>query len=437
VRITSLPALMLATIGVACACSESTGGTENTGGAGATASGGATGWGGSTVATGGTVDTGGTVGFGGTTTAVPTGGTQDTGGTTTAGGWVGTGGTTESGGTAGAGGMTMTGGTTATGGSTDTGGTTWGTGGDTATGGSTDTGGTTWGAGGNTATGGSTATGGTTWGAGGNTAMGGRTATGGTTSGTGGTTATGGSTATGGTTSGTGGNTAAGGGSEVDCSATMPTGGTDHCGANTQGNAGGLAWSLWSNALNSGSCITTYNTTAFSARWSNSGDFLARVGLEWGNGGKTYDQYGTIEAQFSYKKTGSGGGFSYIGIYGWTTNPCVEWYIVDDSFNNFPFNAYNATQKGTATIDGETYKLFQNRTNGTGGSRCSGVSQWDQFWSIRQKARQCGTISITQHFDAWTAAGLTLGGLLEAKILVEVGGGTGSIEFPVANVTAG
>ena len=136
-----------------------------------------------------------------------------------------------------------------------------------------------------------------------------------------------------------------------------------------------------------------------------------------------------------YKKTGSAGGYSYIGIYGWTTNPCVEWYIVDDRWGTMPFNAYNATQKGTASMDGADYKIFQNKTSGTGGSRCSGVSQWDQYWSIRQSARQCGTITISDHFKAWEAAGLQLGGLLEAKILVETGGGTGDIEFPIANVT--
>ena len=37
---------------------------------------------------------------------------------------------------------------------------------------------------------------------------------------------------------------------------------------------------------------------------------------------------------------------------------------------------------------------------------------------------------------AWAAAGMTLGSVLEASILVEVGGGSGSIVFPTANVTA-
>jgi hypothetical protein len=101
-----------------------------------------------------------------------------------------------------------------------------------------------------------------------------------------------------------------------------------------------------------------------------------------------------------------------------------------------PFDAYNATQKGTFTTDGASYKLFQNQTTGTGGSRCSGVNQWAQYWSIRQSGRQCGTITISEHFKAWEAAGMPMGGLLEAKILVETGGGTGSIDFPVAKVTA-
>ena len=349
---------------------------------------------------------------GSTTSAAATGGAQ-TGGVAAGGSPTGgrppTGGATS---VAPTGGGSPTGGRPPTGGATSV----------TPTGGAAPTGGTsavvgTAGA----ATGGKTSAGGA--------ATGGKTSAGGA--------ATGGKTSNGGASSTTTtGGAAAGGGSAVNCSATMPTGGTPHCGASTQGTAGGLTWSLWSNAVNSAACITTFSTSAFSASWGNSGDFLARIGLEWGSGGKTYDQYGTISAQYAYTKTGTAGGYSYIGIYGWSNNPCVEYYIVDDSFGTFPFNAYNSTQKGTATIDGEVYKLFANSTTGSGGSRCpSGTTSWQQYWSIRQKARQCGTITISQHFDAWKAASMPLGNMLEAKILVEVGGGTGSLNFPVATVT--
>jgi hypothetical protein len=54
---------------------------------------------------------------------------------------------------------------------------------------------------------------------------------------------------------------------------------------------------------------------------------------------------------------------------------------------------------------------------------------------MRTSKRSCGTITISDHFKAWAAANLNLGNVLEASILVETGGGTGSISFPIANVT--
>ena len=347
---------------------------------------------------GGTSETGGSTGS-------ETGGTTGTGGTGT-GGVIGTGGTTGTGGT-GTGGAIGTGG--AKGGTTGTGGT--GTGG--AKGGATGTGGT--------GTGGVIGTGGT--GTGG--AKGGATGTGGTGTGgaKGGATGTGGVSATGGT----------GGAASDPCLVTtLPSGGTPHTSSNATGTAAGLDWTIWSNS--SAGTITTFPTPAFSASWNNSGDFLARVGLQW-NDTKTYDALGTVTAQYSQTKTGNGGNYSYIGIYGWSVSPCVEWYIVDDSYGKMPVNPGNTTNKGTATIDGGSYILYTRATSGTGGSKCSGVSSWSQFYSIRQTARTCGQISITEHFKAWAAAGMTLGKMDQAQILVEVGGGSGSISFPVANVT--
>jgi endo-1,4-beta-xylanase len=226
--------------------------------------------------------------------------------------------------------------------------------------------------------------------------------------------------------------TSSGGVPALDCNAAMPTNGTKHTG-DGRGGKDNLAWELWANSPNNGS-ITTFPTPSFESDWNNAGDFLARIGYEWGNSGKSYDTYGKILAQLAYKKSGSAGGYSYIGIYGWTTNPCVEWYIVDDSFNQMPVNPGNTSNKGTVKIDDGDYILYTRQTTGTGGSRCNGVSNWAQYYSVRKTGRQCGTITISDHFDAWKAASMPLGNLLEAKILVEVGGGSGSVQFPVANV---
>lgn len=240
--------------------------------------------------------------------------------------------------------------------------------------------------------------------------------------------ASGGKVGTGGSATGGGASTSTG---TVDCNATMPTGGTLHSG-NGQGGKDNLAWQIWSN-VGSGN-LTTFSTPAFIASWNNSGDYLGRLGYEWGNAGKAYTAYGTIGIDYVFKKTGTGGPYSYIGVYGWSVNPCIEWYIVEDSFSAMPFNTGDPVV-GTADIDGGTYNLVYRNTSGTGGNRCGNVSRWDQFYSIRKKGSQCGHISVTEHFKAWETKGWKLGNLLEVKILVEAGGGSGSVEFPIANVT--
>lgn len=288
--------------------------------------------------------------------------------------------------------------------------------------------------GGSTAAGGASSGGGATaTGAGGGTAG---AATGGKAgAGSGGTAgaATGGTTGAGGAT--TGGASATGGAaSGPDCSATLPTGGTPYSGAMANGTADGLGYGIWSNG--SGGTITVFNNAhAFSASWNNGGDFLAHLGLDFnGTSAKSYTAYSSIKADIVETKTGTGGGYSSLGMYGWTQKPCVEWYIVDDSFNKMP------TQKSsvTTTIDGGTYYLITNSTSGSGGNACESghAGPWTQMWSVRSTARQCGTITVSDHFAAWTKQGWALGNLTSVHINVEVGGGMGSIQFPVANVTA-
>jgi hypothetical protein len=221
------------------------------------------------------------------------------------------------------------------------------------------------------------------------------------------------------------------GAASVDCSTPMPTGGTTHTGSNVNGTADGLGYGIWTNG--SGGSITVFSDAhAFSTSWNNSSDFLAHLGLDF-RPAKAYTAYGTITAEFVEKKSGSGGGFSSIGIYGWTQSPCVEWYINEDSFNGL-----GGGGGATVTIDGGTYTLSSQMTNGTGGANAceSGhTGSWTQIHSTRKTARQCGVVTVSDHFAAWEKQGWSLGNLTMVHINVEVGGGNGSIDFPVANVT--
>jgi hypothetical protein len=211
----------------------------------------------------------------------------------------------------------------------------------------------------------------------------------------------------------------------------MPTGGVDHTGTNVNGTADGLNYGIWTNG--SGGTITVFNNAhAFATSWNNSQDFLAHLGLDF-NPPKAYTAYGTIAAQFVEIKSGTAGGFSMIGMYGWMHSPCVEWYINEDSFNGLHGNG-----NVTATIDGATYYLSTVTTTGTGGANaCEAghTGSWTQLISTRQTPRQCGTVTVSDHFAAWAKQGWSLGTLTSVHINVEVGGGAGSIQFPIANVT--
>jgi len=59
-----------------------------------------------------------------------------------------------------------------------------------------------------------------------------------------------------------------------------------------------------------------------------------------------------------------------------------------------------------------------------------------QYFSVRQTARTCGVMSVSQHFAAWAKMNMPLGNLEEARLLIEAGNNPGgSITFSVATVT--
>ena len=169
---------------------------------------------------------------------------------------------------------------------------------------------------------------------------------------------------------------------------------------------------------------------AFRTEWNNPTDYLGRIGYFW-NEGKPYTSYKNVYCDFNYTRSanGTGGSYSYLGIYGWTKNPMVEWYIVDDWFGDGIMGPNNmgggATKKGEITVDGATYFIYKaTRPSGSGNIENSN-NPFPQYFSIRQTRRTCGTISVTEHFKAWEKiSDMQLGtNMYEAKFLVEAGGG--------------
>ena len=176
--------------------------------------------------------------------------------------------------------------------------------------------------------------------------------------------------------------------------------------------------------------MTSYDNGTFKASWGGTNDFLARVGFKYDEK-STYEEVGPIEAYFKWNKSGSAGGYNYIGIYGWTVDPLVEYYIVDDWYNK-PGN-YLGQKKGEITVDGDTYDIHENTR--VQQPSIKGTSTFPQFFSVRRNSRNCGHIDITAHFKKWESLGMKMGKMYEAKVLVEAGGGSGSFDVTYFKMT--
>lgn len=211
------------------------------------------------------------------------------------------------------------------------------------------------------------------------------------------------------------------------------SGGTVYTGNVSKDIGNGYHVELWSE-LNAGS-VTCFNgdaDCAFKASWYNCGDFLARVGYYDGSAAKKHTELGRISAEYCYTRKGTAGNYSYIGIYGWTKTPLLEYYIVDDYFEGSSLLLGWSVKKGTYTLDGDTYDLYKVQRIMM--PSIIGTANFETIYAIRRNTRQCGHVSVSEHFKKWEDAGIKLGNLYECSFLCEAGGGAGSIEYTYATM---
>ncbi|KAF2734942.1 endo-1,4-betaxylanase [Polyplosphaeria fusca] len=160
------------------------------------------------------------------------------------------------------------------------------------------------------------------------------------------------------------------------------------------GTHNGFYYSWWTDG---GSDVTYTNGAggSFSVKWGGGGgNFVGGKG--WNPGSRR-----TINYSGTYQPNGN----SYLAVYGWTRNPLIEYYIVENFGTYDPSS--QAQVKGSITVDGSSYKIAQSQR--TNAPSIEGTRSFSQFWSVRNNKRVGGSVNVGAHFDAWAAQGMKLG----------------------------
>lgn len=166
-------------------------------------------------------------------------------------------------------------------------------------------------------------------------------------------------------------------------------------------------------------CITLNSASSYSTTWSGIGDFVGGVGLNPGSASRTVSFNGSMS---------DSSGTALMSLYGWSTNPLVEYYVEEDYVGS-PNAA--GTFEGTVTSDGATYDIWEHQQ--VNQPSIEGTATFEQYLAIRTSPTTSGTITFPNFVSAWASHGMDLGTLNYQVLATEAfGGGSGSSSVTVS-----
>jgi endo-1,4-beta-xylanase len=85
--------------------------------------------------------------------------------------------------------------------------------------------------------------------------------------------------------------------------------------------------------------------------------------------------------------------------------------MYDTDYITENFGTYNPSsglqKKGQVTSDGSVYDVYEGQR--VNQPSILGTSTFNQYWSVRQNHRSSGSVTTSNHFNAWKGFGMNLG----------------------------
>ncbi len=164
---------------------------------------------------------------------------------------------------------------------------------------------------------------------------------------------------------------------------------------NGTGTNNGYYYSLYTS---SGSATMTFPEAGsypgnYAISWSGVGDMVGGKGWQTGS------------AQTIGYNVGSASGYNTISIYGWLTNPLVEYYITELG----SLYTGNATYKGSVSSDGHNYNTYEHQQ--VNQPSIEGTQTFEQYLDSWGGAGTGSnhTVTTANHFNHWKNLGMSVG----------------------------
>ena len=172
-------------------------------------------------------------------------------------------------------------------------------------------------------------------------------------------------------------------------------------------------YEFWSQNPDEGSMMLTGGGT-YTCEWDGF-NLLFRTGKKLGST-DTYEEYGTVIMDYAAKHNIVRGSVSYLCMYGWTEDPMIEFYIVENHGDYKPPGGKG--YQGSYRLDGSEYEVYMDtRVNQPS---IQGTATFEQYFAVRTDRRTEGTITISDHFREWERLGLDMSGTIyEISLCVE------------------